>query len=49
MLAMGAHEIPRQRFLERLRGITNHAPGPGAWRFDPEIHPLDPAWSDTDR
>ncbi|TVP90329.1 MAG: leucyl/phenylalanyl-tRNA--protein transferase [Thioalkalivibrio sp.] len=44
MLAMGAREIPRERFLERLRGLTNRTPGPDAWQFDPGIHPLDADW-----
>ncbi|AGA34569.1 Leucyl/phenylalanyl-tRNA--protein transferase [Thioalkalivibrio nitratireducens DSM 14787] len=44
MLAMGAREIPRDRFLERIRTLVDQDPGPDSWQLDPQIHPLDDGW-----
>jgi leucyl/phenylalanyl-tRNA---protein transferase len=44
MLSMGAREIPRGQFLERIATLVDADPGPLAWRFDPTLHPLDTAW-----
>jgi leucyl/phenylalanyl-tRNA--protein transferase len=47
MLAMGATEIPRDRFLEQVAKLTGQAPAPDAWKFDPSLHPLDAGWRST--
>jgi leucyl/phenylalanyl-tRNA---protein transferase len=44
MLAMGASEIPRERFLEQVRRLVDQDPGPRSWRLDPALHPLDSGW-----
>jgi len=48
MLAMGASEIPRERFLEQVRRLVDQDPGPRSWRLDPALHPLDPGWRQGD-
>ncbi|HSM26864.1 MAG TPA: leucyl/phenylalanyl-tRNA--protein transferase [Thioalkalivibrio sp.] len=47
MLAMGATEIPRDRFLEQVAKLTGQAAAPDAWKFDPSLHPLDAGWRST--
>ncbi|MFT4975517.1 MAG: leucyl/phenylalanyl-tRNA--protein transferase [Myxococcota bacterium] len=36
----GADDMPRQRYLERLRAMINQPSRPGPWRFDTDFHPL---------
>ena len=47
MLSMGATEMPRERFLARVRELADQDPGSLAWRFDPALHPLDTGWRTT--
>ncbi|AHE97711.1 leucyl/phenylalanyl-tRNA--protein transferase [Thioalkalivibrio paradoxus ARh 1] len=44
MLTMGAREIPRDQFLERIRSLVDQDPGRASWQMDPRIHPLDDGW-----
>jgi len=48
MLAMGASEVPRERFLEQVRRLVDQDPGPRSWRLDPALHPLDADWRQGD-
>jgi len=47
MLAMGATEISRGRFLEQVARLAPQPAGPDAWVFDPALHPLDADWRST--
>ena len=48
ILTLGAEEIPRMQYLQRISGLTRQEAGAQAWRFNPDLHPLDPGWRYSD-
>jgi leucyl/phenylalanyl-tRNA--protein transferase len=38
LASLGARGLPRSQFMARLRGLVGQ-PGPGEWRFDPDLDP----------